>query len=69
MAAPSLKRRLSSGFALKGPRDDLDLLEDNDDESEKHHRLQERQLAAVIDSDGPATPTKSSKHKPSVRIY
>jgi hypothetical protein len=63
-----MKRRLSSGFALKGPRED-DLLEDNDDESEKLHRLQERQLTAAIESDAPATPTKNPKAKASVEYF
>ncbi len=57
-----MKRRLSSGFALKAKNNELDL-EENDDESEKMHRLQEKQLAAAIDSDGPGTPTKKSSRK------
>ncbi len=57
-----MKRRLSSGFALKAKNNELDL-EENDDESEKMHRLQEKQLAAAIDSDGPGTPTKKFSRK------
>ncbi len=63
-----MKRRLSSGFALKAKNNEIDL-EENDDESEKMHRLQEKQLAAAIDSDGPGTPTKKSSRKGMVLIF
>jgi hypothetical protein len=47
-----MKRRLSSGLALKGGQPSKMLLEENDDENEKRNRLRERQLNIEV-SDSP----------------